>query len=316
MKIRDEEILNQLATAAATFNEGFKEREYPEVQLAKFMSITSKGGENVDEIEYGETDGTQDLDNGLIDENTTSLETEDVYINAKKAPCLVWAKGAIYTAEAVARAARLDINLDDAKLRNLERVALLTMQKTALIGHAKVKRVTGLLTNGAVKKQDFTGGSNKALSAMTGVEARDFFLKLIDLGYERNGGLVVPDTIAVDSRDLMGLAGKYDDTIGGGKIAVNVLANIKEAIKESAGVDVDIVGIPLGFARDLAGKGKNRAAVYTNAEDVVSADWAMHPQAFPPFQRSVLSWEIAIKAKFTGCLIRSLDKIFYADYKA
>lgn len=312
--LKDNEIIEQLAQTANAFNEGFKEREYPEVQIAKFMSITNKGGENIDEIDYGEIDGTQDLDNGLIDENTTTLETEDVFIDAKKAPYLVWAKGAIYTDEAVSKAKKLDIDLDTAKLSNLERVALLTMQKTALVGHKKIKKATGLLTNPSVKKQDQT--STKALSEMSGVEARDFFLRLIDAGFERNGGLVIPNTIAIDSRDLMLLAGKFDDTIGGGKIAVNVLTNIKESIKEATGENINIVGIPLGFAKDLGGKGKNRVVVYTNAEDVVSTDWAMHPQAIPPFQRSILSWEIAIKAKFTGALIRQLDKVLYADYKA
>ncbi|WP_169753513.1 major capsid family protein [Campylobacter mucosalis] len=314
MRFKDSEILEQLAQTASSFNEGFKEREYPEVQLAKFLTITSEGGADIDEIDYGEMDGTQNLDNGLIDENTTSLETEDIFINAKKAPCLVWAKSAIYTDEAVRRASRLGISLDTTKLANLERVALLAMQKTALIGHAKLKKVSGLLTNQGVKTQDLTSG--KKLSEMTGVEARDFFLRLIDAGFERNGGLVVPNTIAIDSRDLMDLAGKFDDTIGSGKVAVNVLANIKEAVKEATSENIEIVGVPLGFAKDLGGKGKNRVAVYTNAADVVSVNWAMHPQAIAPFQRSVLSWEVAIKAKFTGALIRQLDKVLYADYKA
>lgn len=314
-KFKDEDILNELITTAGNFNEGFKEREYPEVALAKFMTITSKGDESIDALDYGEIDGTQDLENGLIDENTTSLETEDVFINAKKGVYLRWAKSAVYTNEGVARAKMLNIALDTTKLQNLERVALLTAQKTALVGHPKVKVVEGLLTNAAVAKNDLTAGT--ALSAMTGAEARDFFLKMIDFGYQKNGGLVVPNTIALDVKDLMTLASKYDNSIGAINGGVNALTAIKEALIQTTGVNIDIVGIPLGFAVGLGGgKGKNRAAVYTNSEDVVSTDWAIRPQATAPFQRSILSWEVAIQAKFTGALIRQLDKITYTDYKA
>lgn len=314
MKLRDEEILSQLASAAASFNEGFKEREYPEVQLANFVPITQQGDESIDALDYGEIEGTQDLENGLIDENTTSLETEDLNITAKKGIYLSWAKSAVYTSEAVARAKRLDIELDTAKLRNLERVALLTMQKTALLGHKKISGVQGLLTNANVKAKDLTAGT--AISAMTGAEARAFFLSLIEFGYEQNGGLLIPNTIAIDSKDLMALASKYDNSIGAVNGGVNALTAIKEALSQSTGVDVNIVGIPLGFAQDLGGKGKNRAVVYTKSEDVLSTDWALSPTAMQPFQRSVLSWEIAVKAKFTGTLIRQLDKVAYVNYKA
>ncbi len=314
MKLRDEEILSQLASAAASFNEGFKEREYPEVQLANFVPITQKGDESIDALDYGEIEGTQDLENGLIDENTTSLETEDLNITAKKGLYLSWAKSAVYTSEAVARAKRLDIELDTAKLRNLERVALLTMQKTALLGHKKIGGVQGLLTNANVKAKDLTAGT--AISAMTGAEARAFFLSLIEFGYEQNGGLLIPNTIAIDSKDLMALASKYDNSIGAVNGGINALTAIKEALSQSTGVDVNIVGIPLGFAQDLGGKGKNRAVVYTKSEDVLSTDWALSPTAMQPFQRSVLSWEIAVKAKFTGTLIRQLDKVAYVNYKA
>lgn len=314
MKLRDEEVLTQLATAAASFNEGFKEREYPEVQLANFVPITQQGDESIDALDYGEIEGTQDLENGLIDENTTSLETEDLSITAKKGIYLSWAKSAVYTSEAVARAKRLDIELDTAKLRNLERVALLTMQKTALVGHKKIAGVQGLLTNANVKVNDLTAGT--AISAMTGAEARAFFLSLIEFGYKQNGGLLIPNTIAIDSKDLMALASKYDNSIGAVNGGVNALTAIKEALSQSTGVDVNIVGIPLGFAQDLGGRGKNRAVVYTKSEDVLSTDWTLSPTAMQPFQRSVLSWEIAVKAKFTGTLIRQLDKVAYVNYKA
>lgn len=314
MKLRDEEVLSQLASAVASFNEGFKEREYPEVQLANFVPITQNGDESIDALDYGEIEGTQDLENGLIDENTTSLETEDLNITAKKGIYLSWAKSAVYTSEAVARAKRLDIELDTAKLRNLERVALLTMQKTALVGHKKIGGVQGLLTNANVKAKDLTAGT--AISVMTGAEARAFFLSLIEFGYEQNGGLLIPNTIAIDSKDLMALASKYDNSIGAVNGGVNALTAIKEALSQSTGVDVNIVGIPLGFAQDLGGKGKNRAVVYTKSEDVLSTDWALSPTAMQPFQRSVLSWEIAVKAKFTGTLIRQLDKVAYVNYKA
>ncbi|MBR8461483.1 DUF2184 domain-containing protein [Campylobacter sp. faydin G-24] len=312
-RLTDADILNEIINTATSFNEGFKERQYPEVALAKFMSITQNGDESIDAIDYGEIEGTQDLENGLIDENTTSLETEDVYINAKKGVYLNWAKGAIYTTQGVARAKALGINLDTTKLQNLERVALLTAQKTALVGHPKVKAVEGLLTNKSVKRGERL--TNTPLSSMSSMEARDFFLRMIDFGYATNGGLLIPDTVAIDAKDLMSLASKYDETITVNGM-VSALTSIKQAINESTGVNINILGIPLGFATNLSAKGKNRAVVYTNSEDVVSTDWAIAPTAMPPFARSSLSYEVAIRAKFTGALIRQLDKIAYVDYEA
>ncbi|MCZ6172434.1 major capsid family protein [Campylobacter ureolyticus] len=310
---KDQEIVNTLIETANTFNEGFATREYPDIQLSKFVPITQRGNENIDALDYGELEGTQDLNNGLIDENTTSLETEDLSITAKKGLYLLWAKAAPYTKQAVLRAKNLGIDLDTEKLANLERVALLTMQKTALIGHPMVNGVDGLLTNKNVATKDLTGG--KAIKDMTRAEARDFFLNIIDFGIETNGGLIIPNTIAIDGRDLMTLASKYDNSIGGADNGLNALATIKQAISDTMGTSIEIVGIPLNFAKGI-GKGKgNRVAIYTKDENVLSTDWAVAPRAMPPYQRSSVSFEIAVESKFTGCLIRQLDKIAYIDYK-
>lgn len=310
---KDQEIVNTLIETANTFNEGFETREYPDIGLAKFVPITQKGNENIDALDYGELEGTQDLNNGLIDENTTSLETEDLNIVARRGLYLTWAKATTYTKYAVLKAQTSNIDLEAEKLANLERSALLAMQLTALIGHKMMDGVDGLLTNKNVATKDLTSG--KAIKDMTRAEARDFFLKIISFGIETNGGLIVPNTIAIDNMDLMSLASKYDSSIGGADNGLNALTTIKQALNDTMGINIEIVGIPNNFAKGI-GKGKsNRVAVYTKSEDVLSTDWAVAPRAMPPYQRSSVSFEIAVESKFTGCLIRQLDKIAYIDYK-
>jgi hypothetical protein len=306
-------IQDVLEQTAIDFDGTFEKQEYPDVQIGKFMTITQTGNVQTTDVLYGQETGTQDLDNGLIDENTTSLETEDVNIEAKKMGYVDWAKVVVYTRLGVERAKKIGIDLDSSKLENLRSVCLRTIQKTALIGHARRRDVTGLLNNTAVKVKDLSSG--KAISAMTGVEARSFFINLIKLGYSASEQTVMPDTIAIDSMDLLTLSGLYDASITNGSTNINVLAAIKQSLNEFSGQEIKIVGIPMGFAQGVGLKGVNRACVYTNNKETVFTDWARAPSTGSVFQRSSVSFEIPLEAQFTGAIIRKLDRFIYADYK-
>lgn len=314
------EIVEVLEQTATDFNEEFKPEELPDIQLGKFLTITTEGNRETEEKAYGEMTGTQDLDNGLIDENTTSLETEDINIKAKKMGYIDWGKSVVYTSLAVVRAQKLGIALDTAKLDNLRGVAWRTIQKTALLGHARRADVTGLLNNQAVHREDFD--KRKKLSEMTGAEARKFFIDLVRFGYDNSDGIVMPDTIALDAGDLLTLSSTYDPTITNGQTNINAITAIREALRDFAGYDINIVGIPQGFALGAGSiadsKGKavqaNRAVVYCNTADVVKLDMALAPSAGEVFKRSTLSYEIPVEAQFTGALIQKLDRFAYVDY--
>ena len=310
------EIQDLLEQTATEFNNTFEEKEYPDINLGQFLTIKQEGTRESEKKAYGEIDGTQDLDNGLIDENTTSLETEDVNITAKKMAYIDWAKAVVYTELAVIRANKIGIKLDTAKLENLRDVALRTIQKTVLAGHAIRKDVTGMINNSSVNTFDLTGSSYKALGEMTGPEARQFMLNLVRYAYEGSGQIVMPNTIAIDSADLMYLSGLYDNALTNGQANINALTAIRQSLNEYAGINVEILGIPMGFAK---GKGKskgNRAIVYVNDAATVYTDWALAPSAGQPYQRSSVSWEIPVQAQFTGAIISQLDRYFYVDYKS
>jgi len=312
----DMEIQDLLEQTATEFNEAFAETEYPEINLGEFLTITQEGNRETERRAYGEITGTQDLDNGLVDENTTSLETEDVNIKAKKMAYLDWGKAVVYTQLAIIRANKLGLKLDTVKLDNLRAVALRTIQKTVMAGHAKRKDVTGMINNASVDRFDLTGSTYTALGDMTGPEARQFMLNLVRYAFEGSGSIVMPNTIAIDSADLMYLSGLYDNALTNGQSNINALTAIRQSLNEYAGINVDILGIPMGFA---AGKGKgnnNRAIVYLNDKATVYTDWALAPSAGQPFQRSSLSWEIPVEAQFTGAIISQLDRYFYVDYKS
>lgn len=306
-----QEVIEQ---TAIDFDKSFEKQEYPDVQLGKFMTITNKGNVQTTDVAYGQETGTQDLDNGVIDESTTSLETEDVNIEAKKMYYIDWAKAVVYTKLGVERAKKLGIQLDTTKLENLRGVCLRTIQKTALIGHARRRDVTGMLNNGAVNIEDMS--KQKAIGDMTGAEARAWFINLIKLGYKASDEIIMPDTIAIDNMDLLTLSGLYDSSITNGATNINALQAIRQSLNEFAGQNIEIVGVPMGFAQGVAKQGVNRAVVYTNNESTIYTDWARAPATGDVFQRSSMSFEVPVEAQFTGAIIRKLDRFLYVDYKA
>lgn len=306
-----QEVIEQ---TAIDFDKSFEKQEYPDVQLGKFMTITNKGNVQTTDVAYGQETGTQDLDNGVIDESTTSLETEDVNIEAKKMYYIDWAKAVVYTKLGVERAKKLGIQLDTTKLENLRGVCLRTIQKTALIGHARRRDVTGMLNNGAVNIEDMS--KQKAIGEMTGAEARAWFINLIKLGYKASDEIIMPDTIAIDNMDLLTLSGLYDSSITNGATNINALQAIGQSLNEFAGQNIEIVGVPMGFAQGVAKQGVNRAVVYTNNESTIYTDWARAPATGDVFPRSSMSFEVPVEAQFTGAIIRKLDRFLYVDYKA
>ena len=307
------EIIDIIEQTTTDFNNSFNPEKYPDIRIGDFMAITTDGNRKTSMKAYGEQSGTQDLDNGLIDENTTVLDTEDVNITAKKAPYIDWGKSVVYTSLGVERASALGIKLDTVKLENLRGVALRSIQKVALTGHAKRKDVTGLLNNPSVEIEDQT--KKKKLSEMTGSEARDWFLNLLKIGYERSGGILMPSTIAIDSMDLLTVSGKYDTSITDDK-KMNVLRVVKEALREFAGQEITINGIPQNLASNAGKNNSARACVYTNSSDIIYQDWALAPTAGNVFQRSSLSFEVPMQAQYSGAIITQLDKFMYVDYNS
>lgn len=308
------DIVDLINETTTEFNNSFAPEMYPDIQIGDFMTITNVGNRKTSAKAYGEQTGTQNLDNGLVDENTTTLETEDINISAKKAPYLDWAKSVIYTRLGVERASALGIKLDTVKLENLRGVAFRSMQKVALVGHSKRKDVTGLLNNSSVEIENLT--QRKKLSEMTGAEVRKWFINLFKVGYQRSNGILMPNTAAIDSMDLLTLSGMYDTSITNGDGTINVLDAVKRSLKEFTGQDVSIKGIPQGFASKVGTGGNARACVYTNAVDVISQDWALAPTAGSVFARSPLAFEVPVEAQYTGALISKMDRIVYVDYQS
>ena len=150
---------------------------------------------------------------------------------------------------------------------------------------------------------------------MTGSEARDWFLNLLKIGYERSGGILMPSTIAIDSMDLLTLSGKYDTSITDDK-KMNVLRVVKEALREFAGQEITINGIPQNLASNAGKNNSARACVYTNSSDIIYQDWALAPTAGNVFQRSSLSFEVPMQAQYSGAIITQLDKFTYVDYNS
>lgn len=304
------EIFATLEESKNIFNAGFTDLEFPKIQIGKFLPITNRGTVEDSGLAYGQTTGTLNVENGMINENTTSIELEGVSVSLERGAYLNFAKGAIYTELEHKRAKGLGLDIVAKKLKTVSENVLLIMQRLALAGHPVKTDITGLLNNKRVTTLDF---SAKDIKEMKPKEVTDFFLLLMEFYNEQTKWLLFPDTIAIDARDLAYLSSYYEELSDGKTSQIALLENIENKLFKMAGHAVEIIAVPMGVAHNPT-TSLSRIALYNKNEEVLFVDWAQAPTSSEPFRRSSLAYELVVQSQTTGAIIKELDQVLYVDY--
>lgn len=306
--------LNILVPALAAFREQMVEEKYPEIVFPQFVHVDNSGGTGLTDKLHFEVDSASDLDDGLIGDKTTSVDTVGVDFKDARTPIVSWAKGVEYTMRELEICARLGIDVDTQKIRVLRQNADQTLQKVAFVGHARDKRITGLLNSPIVTPVKALKGSTalKDFKGMSGDEMaqaiEDMFTAILD----KTELIAAPDTLALPMLDFVAAAlkprGEGRDT--------SVLEYATEKLKAAAGKPVTIKGIPLKYADTAGVGGKKRALAYINSPQHVVFDIPVPPEMLDAQQKGLLAWQTGMRMDFGGVTFLEPQSAAYFDYAA
>lgn len=308
MKFTLNDGLNILVPALAAFREQMVEEKYPEIVFPQFVHVDNSGGTGLTDKIHFEVESASDLDDGLIGDKTTDVDTVDVEFADRRSPIVAWGKGVTYTQRELEICSRLNIDVDTQKLRVLRQNADQTLQKVAFVGHGRDKRIKGLLNGTGIAAKPIKVA--KTFEAMTGDEAASCVVDMFKTVLESTKLIAAPDTMALPMMDFVELAvkprGEGRDT--------SVLEYVREKLKAAAGKSVEIKGIPLTYADKAGAGGKKRAIAYINSPQHVVFDIPVPPDLLDTRQKGLLAWQTGMRMDFGGVSFLEPQSAVYADY--
>lgn len=295
-----------------------QEKELPEINIGQAVPVTEGLDFATEEWEYGVTEVRGSVKNGVIGIKTTSLETIDSTIEAKKSPVVQWAKGLVYTQQEIEKAQKLGINLPTKKQNDLYANALATIQYAGYVGHEQKKGQEGLLTGSQVNVYNETSG--KTIKEMSS----DEFVKMILSGYKevwsRSNYTVKPTHISMDAEDFMEAMQKFDPNpiiVGADLLPISamdrVMASLRKASQDER-FNINFVKVPAGYAKQV-NKNKSRLAIYSHDQDYLEMKVHM-PEILEVMRKDLLSYQSGYRSAFTGVMWKEPKSAQYVDYKS
>ena len=296
-----------------------QEKELPDVNIGQALPISEEGLDfAMEEFEYGVTEVRGSVKNGMIGIKTTSLETIDSEITAKKAPVFQWGKGIIYTAQEVEKAEKLGINLPNTKQNDLYENAIATIQYGGYLGHEQAIGQEGLLTGKEVNV--FNEKSGKTIKDMSSSEFVDMILDAYGMVWKRSNFTIQPTHIAMDAEDFMTAMQKFDPNaqiVGTDLLPIAAMDRVMAALRKASqnkSFNVNFVKVPAEYARQAV-KGKTRLAIYSHDEGYLEMKVRM-PVLLPAMQKDLLTYQSGYRAAFTGAMWKEPKSAQYVDYKS
>lgn len=295
-----------------------QEKELPSINIGEAIPVTEGLDFGVDEWEFGVTKTMGSVKNGVIGVKTTSLETVDSDIEAKKAPVVQWAKGLVYTQQEVEKGNRLGINIPTKKQDALYSNALATIQYGGYLGHEQVKGQEGLLTGTDVNI--FNDTSKKSIKDMTSEEFVSMLLTGYDKVWSRSNYTIQPTHIAIDAADFMAAMQKFDPNaaiVGADLLPIAAMDRVMAALRKASQNDkfnINFVRVPAGYAKQAV-KDKTRLAIYTHDEDYLEMKVHM-PELLAVMKKDLLSYMSGYRSAFTGAMWKEPKSAQYVDYKS
>lgn len=317
MAIGDLVISGVIAEALTEADLKLQEREYPEINIAEAIPVSETLEKGLEHSKFGIMGVRGSLDDGLIGNKTTSLIEVGTDIEFKKAPAEDWAKMAEWNLVEVEKAVRYGVAIDTTRLGAVYDNALATLQKAGYLGHKASKGQEGLLTGADVEK--LAPAVDKTLNAMTADEVVTFILDAYDKAYAKSGYTVMPNKIAIDSRDLMIIMGKFSTSVvvGIDGMPFSALDKITAALKKASGNDtfsVDFVKVPMKFAQKVKNATTSRLAVYSYNDAYVDME-VMMPELLTEINHGLMSFQAGYRTRFTGARWKEPESAVYVDYK-
>lgn len=300
--------LNILVPALAAFRERMVDEKYPEIVFPQFVFVDTSGGAGLTDKIHFEVESASELDDGLVGDKTTSIDTVAVDFADKRSPVVSWAKGVEYTLRELEVCSRLKIDVNTQKLRVLRQNADQTLQKVAFLGHARDKRIKGLLNSPAVKAKAMK--VTKPYEQMTGDEAAGNIIDMFKQVLDSTNLIAAPDTLALPLLDYVDIAvkprGEGRDT--------SVLDYVLEKLKAAAGKPVGIKGIPLDYANKAGQGNKKRGLAYINSPQHVVFDVPVAPELLDVEKKGLLAWQTGMRMDFGGVTFLEPQSAIYFDY--
>lgn len=295
-----------------------KEKELPEINIGEAVPITEGLDFATEEWEYGITEVRGSVKNGVIGIKTTSLETIDSTIEAKKSPVVQWAKGLVYTQQEIEKAQKLGINLPTKKQNDLYANAVATIQYAGYVGHEEKKGQEGLLSG---KKVDIHNDeSGKTLKEMSSDEFVKMILDAYDKVWSRSNYTIQPTHIAMDAKDFMAamqIFAPNPQIVGTDLLPIAAMDRVMAALRKASqneNFNITFVKVPAQYAKQVK-KDKSRLAIYSHDEDYLEMKVRM-PELLQTMQKDLLTYISGYRSAFSGVMWKEPKSAQYVDYKS
>lgn len=295
-----------------------QEKELPEINIGEAVPVNEGLDFATEEWEYGVTEVRGSVKNGVIGIKTTSLETIDSTIEAKKSPVVQWAKGLVYTQQEIEKAQKLGINLPTKKQNDLYANAVATIQYAGYVGHEQKKGQEGLLTGSQVKIYNETSG--KTLKEMSSDEFVKMILSAYDDVWSRSNYTIQPTHIAMDAKDFMTAMQKFDPNpqiLGTDLLPIAAMDRVMAALRKASqneSFNITFVKVPAEYAKQI-NKNKSRLAIYSHDEDYLEMKVHM-PEVLEVMRTDLLTYQSGYRSAFTGVMWKEPKSAQYVDYKS
>jgi hypothetical protein len=295
-----------------------QEKELPEINIGQAVPVTEGLDFATEEWEYGVTEVRGSVKNGVIGIKTTSLETIDSTIEAKKSPVVQWAKGLVYTQQEIEKALKLGINLPTKKQNDLYANAVATIQYAGYVGHEQKAGQEGLLTGLQVDVHNDTSG--KTLEEMSSEEFVKMILSAYKKVWSRSNYTIQPTHIAMDAADFMTAMQKFDPNsqiVGTDLLPIAAMDRVMAALRKASqneSFNINFVKVPAQYAKQI-NKNKSRLVIYSHDEDYLEMKVHM-PELLETMRKDLLAYHSGYRSAFTGVMWKEPKSAQYVDYKA
>jgi Uncharacterized protein conserved in bacteria (DUF2184). len=306
------EVLQEALTERDT---QLQETQFPEIMIAEALPIDFNLDLALEYVEFGITNASGDVRDGLIGNKTNSLKTLDADVTFQKAPVAVWGKAETWSELEVQKIARLGIDVVKMKQDVLYANAMATIQYAGFLGHQEAKGQEGLLNGTSVPHGV---DQTKTIAAMTAQEFIDFVLANYNRAWAASDYRIQPTHIAMDAADMITALGKFDTggvIVGVDTLPLSAFDKILAALRKTSQNDnfnITFVRVPSMYARNIV-NGKARLAVYTSDSNYLEMK-VHNPEVLQVRQRDLLTYESGYLSGFTGALWKQPKSAVYADY--